>query len=200
MKDGDLETIHQPLDVLGLNYYATTYVKARRADGESADASVGPEGKLVDRHANAMPAQDSVEGQAPQGELTGMGWNQEPQGLTDVLVEMGRRFPDMELMVTENGSAWDDQVSQDPDAPGGKIVHDPKRVAYLEEHVKAVAKAIQAGSRVTGYFAWSLLDNFEWALGYTKRFGLIRVDYDTQERIWKDSGLRYAQIIRDRAV
>ncbi len=200
VQDGDLETIHQPLDVLGLNYYATTYVKARRADGESADASVGPEGKLVDRHANAMPAQDSVEGQAPQGELTGMGWNQEPQGLTDVLVEMGRRFPDMELMVTENGSAWDDQVSQDPDAPGGKIVHDPKRVAYLEEHVKAVAKAIQAGSRVNGYFAWSLLDNFEWALGYTKRFGLIRVDYDTQERIWKDSGLRYAQIIHDRAV
>ena len=129
-----------------------------------------------------------------------MGWNQEPQGLTDLLMEVSERFPELDLMITENGSAWEDQVSPDPSFPGGKGVHDPQRVAYLEEHLRAVARAIHEGARVTGYFAWSLLDNFEWALGYTKRFGLIRVDYETQERLWKDSGLRYAQIIHDRAV
>ena len=129
-----------------------------------------------------------------------MGWNQEPQGLTDLLMEVSGRFPKLELMVTENGSAWEDQVSSDPSFPGGKGVHDPQRVAYLEEHLRAVARAIHEGARVTGYFAWSLLDNFEWALGYTKRFGLIRVDYDTQERIWKDSGRRYCRIVQANAV
>ncbi|MBM6700049.1 family 1 glycosylhydrolase [Bifidobacterium pullorum subsp. saeculare] len=82
----------------------------------------------------------------------------------------------------------------------GKIVHDPRRVAYLDAHVRAVADAIEAGANVTGYYAWSLLDNFEWALGYTKRFGIVRVDYGTQERIWKDSGLRYRAIARANAI
>ena len=95
-------------------------------------------------------------------------------------------------MITENGSAWKDEVSVEPD--GTKIVHDPKRVAYLNDHVKAMADAIEAGVPVIGYYAWSLLDNFEWGSGYSKRFGIIRVDYDTQERIWKDSATRYSEI------
>lgn len=185
VRDGDLEQIHQPLDVLGINYYSTNHVRGRSGAGSER---------------NPMPAQDMVETLPPQGPLTAMGWNQEPQGLTDLLMEVSERFPKLDLMITENGSAWEDQVSSDPSFPGDKGVHDPQRVAYLEEHLRAVARAIHEGARVTGYFAWSLLDNFEWALGYTKRFGLIRVDYDTQERIWKDSGLRYAQIIHDRAV
>lgn len=147
-----------------------------------------------------MPAQESVETLPPRGELTAMGWNQEPEGLTDLLLEVSHRFPDLDLMVTENGSAWEDEVSPDSSQAKGRIVHDPKRVVYLEQHIGAVADAIRDGARVTGYFAWSLLDNFEWALGYTRRFGLIRVQYPTQERIWKDSGLRYAQIVRDNAI
>ena len=103
-------------------------------------------------------------------------------------------------MVTENGSAWDDVVAEDPQAPNGKIVHDPQRVNYLNHHVRAVADAIQAGANVTGYYAWSLLDNFEWALGLSKRFGIIRVDYDTEERIWKDSALRYRDIVTANAI
>ncbi|WP_297316658.1 family 1 glycosylhydrolase [uncultured Bifidobacterium sp.] len=200
VREGDLETIHQPLDVLGINYYSTNHVQARRIGEGSTQAGVGPQGSLPDQEANAMPAQESVETLPPRGELTAMGWNQEPRGLTDLLLEVSHRFPDLDLMVTENGSAWEDEVSPDPSQPGGKIVHDPKRVTYLEQHVRAVAKAIQDGARVTGYFAWSLLDNFEWALGYTKRFGLIRVDYPTQERIWKDSGRRYARIVKDNAI
>ena len=83
---------------------------------------------------------------------------------------------------------------------GKKIVHDPQRVAYLNAHVNAVADAIEAGAPVAGYFAWSLLDNFEWAWGYTKRFGIVRVDYDTQERVWKDSAVRYSEIVRANAI
>ncbi|BDR52291.1 beta-glucosidase [Bombiscardovia nodaiensis] len=187
-RPGDEAIIGQPLDVLGINYYAPTYVRANPA---------------VSGADNAMPAQDGVEGLPPKGELTDMDWAQEPEGLRDLLTELSARFPSLPLMVTENGSAWQDEVSADPEAPsftGGKIVHDPKRVAYLDAHVRAVADAIEAGAQVTGYFAWSLLDNFEWALGYSKRFGIIRVDYQTQERIWKDSGLRFRQIARANAI
>lgn len=200
--DGDLDLIAQPIDVLGVNYYSTNHVRCRGA--AVGDVSV-PESVPIaaDRNlteVNAMPAQGPVEVLPPAGELTAMGWNQEPSGLTDLLMAMSRRWPDLPLMVTENGSAWDDEVSDEPSVPGGRIVHDPRRVAYLNDHVRAVAKAIGAGANVTGYFAWSLLDNFEWAYGYTKRFGIIRTEYGTQERIWKDSALRYRQIVRANAI
>ncbi|MBT1174660.1 beta-glucosidase [Bifidobacterium sp. LC6] len=185
VKDGDMEEIHQPLDVLGLNYYSTTHVR------HAAPGTVnnGP-----------VPAQDIVESLPPAGALTAMGWNQEPQGLTGLLTELSTRFPDLPLMVTENGSAWDDVVTEDAAAPGGKIVHDPQRVNYMNQHIQAVADALEAGANVTGYYAWSLLDNFEWALGLSKRFGIIRVDYDTEERIWKDSALRFRDIVRANAI
>ena len=183
--DGDLDNIHQPFDVLGLNYYATTFVKGRHPDSVTPD----------DMADQAMPAMESVEELPAEGEVTTMGWNQEPQGLTDMLVEIGSRYPDVELAVTENGSAWHDDVTSDSSAPGGKIIHDPNRVAYLREHVEAVAEAIDAGANVTSYFVWSLIDNFEWAYGYSQRFGLVGVDYETQERIWKDSASEYRHII-----
>lgn len=186
VRDCDLETIRQPLQVLGLNYYSTTHVRA---------AAPGNVNEGV-----PAPAQDIVEFLPPTGELTAMGWNQEPHGLTTLLTELGTRFPDLPLMVTENGSAWDDVVSEDAAAPGGKIVHDPQRVNYMNRHIRAVADAIEAGANVTGYYAWSLLDNFEWALGLSKRFGIIRVDYDTEERIWKDSALRYSEIVKANAI
>lgn len=184
--DGDLEIIHQPLQNLGINYYSSTHVTG----AQEAESQIG----------NPVPAQEFVHGLPPQGELTAMGWNQEPAALTRMLVELSQRFPGLPLVITENGSAWDDEVSEDASAPGGKIVHDPRRVAYLNAHVNAVADAIEAGAPVAGYFAWSLLDNFEWAFGYTKRFGIVRVDYDTQERIWKDSAYRYQEIVGANAV
>lgn len=202
VQDGDEQLIHQPIDVLGINYYSTNTVRWVNSDNNTAHER--------DRHAGAMPAQECVETLPPTGELTAMGWNQDPQGLTDIVMKIAHRYPRLDLMITENGSAFDDVVSKDtgiaavvneqdseslPAIQGGMIVHDPQRVHYLQQHLHALAHAIEQGARVTGYFAWSLLDNFEWALGYTKRFGIIRVDYHTQQRIWKDSARYYQAVI-----
>lgn len=189
LKDGDEEIIHQPLDVLGVNYYSSSHVRGVTDPDEIASRKAS--------HSSPMPAQEIVDSLPPKGPLTAMGWNQEPRCLTDLLLELSRRYPELDLMVTENGSAWDDQVSLDSQAPGGKIIHDPQRVAYLDAHVKALKKAIEGGAHLTGYFVWSLLDNFEWAYGYQKRFGIIGVNFSTQERIWKDSAYWYQRIIRE---
>lgn len=194
VQQGDLETIRQPLDSLGINYYSTMHVRHREQDATASASHV------VGQHSSPMPSQEEVEVLPAEGQLTAMGWNQEPEGLRDLLFEMSKRYPGLQLMVTENGSAWDDAVESGGSPFGGEIVHDPLRVAYLDAHIKAVAEAIEDGARVTGYFAWSLLDNFEWSLGYSKRFGIIRVDYDNQERIWKDSGLRFREIVRGNAM
>ena len=119
-----------------------------------------------------------------------MGWNIDPAGLTELLVGLHATYPDQPLMITENGAAFDDEVAE-----SGRV-HDPLRVAYLHDHVEAVGVAMDAGVDVRGYIAWSLLDNFEWAHGFSKRFGLIRVDYDTQARTWKDSAYWYRELIR----
>src|SRR5690606_33798017 len=103
-----------------------------------------------------------------------------------------KEYPNMPpLFVTENGSAYEDVLTEDGH------VHDPERTQYVVDHVQAVSDAIADGADVRGYFVWSLLDNFEWSWGYDKRFGIVRVDYDTQERTIKDSGLAYAGIIAD---
>jgi beta-glucosidase len=118
-------------------------------------------------------------------------WEVNPDGLRILLTRLTADYPTLPpLFITENGSAYDDVVSADG------AVHDSERVAYLEAHVDAVARAIAEGADVRGYFAWSLLDNFEWAWGYEKRFGIVRVDYDTLERTIKDSGHVYAGLIR----
>jgi beta-glucosidase len=113
--------------------------------------------------------------------LTDMGWEIYPDGLRDALIAYSRDYPFPAYYVTENGAAY-------PDVPSGGEVHDPDRIAYLERHFKAAAEAIEAGVNLKGYFVWSLMDNFEWADGLGKRFGLIHVDFETQERIVKDSG------------
>ena len=125
----------------------------------------------------------------PESEYTEMGWEVHAPGLRRLLNTLHQRYPAMPLYIIENGAAFEDVVSEDG------VVHDPRRESYLREHIGAVREAIQDGVDVRGYFAWSLLDNFEWALGYSKRFGLIYVDYATQRRIVKDSGLWYAQVI-----
>ncbi|RYV51933.1 GH1 family beta-glucosidase [Pengzhenrongella frigida] len=180
--DGDLADIHVPLDVLGLNYYNTSRVAARR------------EPVVVDPRAPFVPTTafgcEDVEWLEQPGPRTEMGWNIDSRGLTDLLLDLHRRFPDLPVMITENGAAFDDRV-----APDG-VVHDADRTAYLYDHLDAVGAAIDAGADVRGYMLWSLMDNFEWAWGYTRRFGIVRVDHDTQVRTVKDSGRWYRELIR----
>ncbi len=193
VRDGDAQTIRQPIDVLGVNYYSTTRVRVW--DGVS-------ERQMADGHkgvgASPWPGADRVEFPPQPGPYTEMGWNIEPAGLTELLLRLAREYPDVALMVTENGAAFADEVVADASRPGGLAVHDEQRVAYVRDHVAAVLDAVDAGADVRGYFVWSLLDNFEWGYGYSKRFGIVRVDYETLERIPKDSALWFAELGRTR--
>jgi beta-glucosidase len=122
-----------------------------------------------------------------------MDWEVNPDGLRALLIRLGREYPTLPpLYVTENGGAYSgDSVGED-----GRV-HDPDRTAYILQHVQAVADAVGEGADVRGYFLWSLLDNFEWAWGFQKRFGIVHVDYATQVRTIKDSGLAYSRLIRE---
>ena len=130
----------------------------------------------------------------PEGERTAMGWLVEPKGLADLLERLHRDYAPGALYVTENGSAWDDE------APIDGRLRDPKRIAYFQGHLGACLDAIDAGVPLKGYFAWSLLDNFEWAEGYSKRFGIVHVDYATQRRTPKDSGRWFAQVAETNSI
>ncbi len=123
-------------------------------------------------------------------ERTEMGWEVDPKGIYDVLLRVHRDYGPLPLYVTENGAA-----SADAPGPDG-AVSDPARVRFLDGHFRAAHRAIAEGVDLRGYFVWSLLDNFEWALGYTKRFGLYYVDYQTQRRIPKDSARWFAGVTR----
>jgi beta-glucosidase len=150
------------LDYLGLNYYRRETVTAR--SDQPFDWEITP----------------------PAGaELTEMGWHVAPDGLRDVLLDLHREYSPAAIVISENGAAYDDVVSADGQ------VRDPSRQSYLARHVAAAADAIEAGVPLTGYYAWSLLDNFEWSYGYTKRFGLVHVDFATQQRTVKQSGRWY---------
>ena len=192
VQPGDLEVISTPIDTLGVNYYHGEYVSDRPA--EQPLLAQAP----TDRPTRSpFPAADSVYNH-PQGlPLTAMEWEVQPDGLRELLVRVQRDYAasaGVRLYVTENGAAYEDVV-----APDG-AVHDAERADFLEAHLGAILDAIDEGVPVHGYFYWSLMDNFEWAWGYDKRFGLVRVDYDSQERTVKDSGLGYAAIIRHRAL
>lgn len=182
VQDGDLATIQQPLDVLGVNYYHTDTVRMRPAGGAVADEEPW-----------AWPGAEDVEVLPPTEPLTEMGWNIDPDGLRELLVGLHKRLPEMPLMITENGAAFADNVNDG-------AIHDERRIDYIERHLDATLEAISAGADVRAYFLWSLMDNFEWAEGYSKRFGIIHVDYESQRRVLKDSAHRYAQIIRDRGL
>jgi len=166
-RGNDLATIAQPLDWMGVNYYFRQIIAA------------DPEG--------APPYFRQLPG--PNPEQTAMGWEVHATGLEELLLRLTREYGVKQLLVTENGAAYQDTVAADGS------VNDPGRTAYLEQHLAACARATAAGAPLAGYYAWSLLDNFEWAYGYDKRFGLIHVDYATQRRTVKASGHRYAEII-----
>ncbi|WP_030166677.1 GH1 family beta-glucosidase [Spirillospora albida] len=180
VRDGDDAVIAAPLDVLGLNYYSPTLV--RRWDGTSPRVH-------ADGHkqgaASPFVGCDTVEFLRQPGPYTAMGWPVDANGMEEMLLRVHRDHPGVPLMITENGAAFDDEIDA-----GGRI-GDADRIAYLRDHIAAVESAIDAGADVRGYFAWSLLDNYEWAYGYARRFGLIHVDYATGNRTWKDSAAWY---------
>ncbi|KAK1184320.1 GH1 family beta-glucosidase [Streptomyces sp. NBS 14/10] len=165
---GDLEIIAAPLDWLGLNYYFPVTV---------TDAPTAP-----------APHAHSV--RRPDVPRTGMDWEIDPTGIETLLLRLTDEYGARKLYVTENGSSYPDALRPDG------TVDDPERQDYLIQHLAACASAARKGAPLAGYFAWSLLDNFEWAYGYDKRFGLVHVDYRTQARTIKGTGHRYAEIIR----
>ncbi|MFK4730376.1 GH1 family beta-glucosidase [Agromyces mediolanus] len=190
--DGDLRTISAPIDTLGVNYYHGELLSDRPAEHPlpaqaptaRATGSPFPNGDDVHWHPQGLP-------------LTSMQWEVQPHGLTELLTRVHREYTGergIRLYVTENGAAYDDVVEPDGTVP------DVERAEFLELHLGAILDAIDEGTPVHGYFYWSLLDNFEWAWGYEKRFGIVRVDYDTQERTVKQSGRAYQRVIRDRAL
>jgi beta-glucosidase len=176
-REGDLDLIGAPLDFVGINYYRPiTVADAPYEDPDPASRTA------VDIRVRETWRDDVRH--------TTMGWPVVPHTFTDLLVDLAKRYPTLPpVLITENGSAEADNV----DAEGR--VRDTDRIEYLRTHLEALAAAMRAGVDVRGYYVWSLLDNFEWARGYDQRFGIVRVDYDTQQRIPKDSYHWYRQLI-----
>ena len=176
VRDGDLELIAAPIDVLGVNYYTSQLVRAGKPSWPTP-------------HPNAL---DAVVVDRPWLERTDMDWEVTPDAFRDLLVGLHRDYTGpagVPLAITENGCAIDD-----PDPASGPI-DDSDRIAYLRGHLKAVHEAIEAGAAIDGYLLWSFIDNFEWAFGYTKRFGLVAVD-ESLNRLPKASAAWYADVIR----
>ena len=173
----DLQKIHAPVDFIGINNYQREFA----------------------RHSALMPFLNAWivgGGKVAQGDFikdgvqhTSMGWEVHPEALYEVLKWLQDDYGNPKVVITENGAAFDDRLADG-------VVDDPKRIAYLEAHLAQVKRAMDEGADISGYFVWSLMDNFEWATGYSKRFGLIYVDYETQQRTIKNSGKWYAELIR----
>jgi beta-glucosidase len=166
-----LGTIATPIDFLGVNYYTRVVIQA--------DSDV--------------PLMAASQIQVPDQEYSQM-WEIYPNGMFEVLERVDKDYHPQNIFVTENGVPVPDGVDLD------KRIRDERRIRYLSDHILQVHHAIQAGIPVRGYFHWSFQDNFEWSFGYRLRFGLVYVDYATQERIVKDSGRWYAQVIRQNGV
>jgi len=165
---GDLETIAAPLDFIGVNYYTRNIVRSENVS-----------------EAENMPA---IEFRGD--EITEMDWEVFPEGLYKTLGRLYFDYDFQSIHITENGAAFVDEVNADGE------VNDPARLSYIKRHLEQVHRAIDAGVPVKGYFAWSLMDNFEWGFGYSKRFGLVYIDYKTQQRIIKSSAKWYSEVVQ----
>ncbi|MFI8962986.1 GH1 family beta-glucosidase [Streptomyces sp. NPDC053493] len=185
VRDGDEAAAGQPLDWLGVNYYTPTVV-SRVGEGAPKPQDDGH----GDSAFSPWPGADDVAFHRAEGGRTAMGWAVDPSGLKDLLTRISARYPGLPLVVSENGAAYEDVVGADGS------VHDPERAAYVHAHLEAVHRAVEEGAVVHGYFLWSLLDNFEWAYGYAKRFGAVHVDYGTLRRTPKSSARWYARVAR----
>jgi beta-glucosidase len=178
VQPGDLEQISRPIDYLGINYYRRHH--ARREQGASRNGT--------------WPGSPDVGMVEPEVPHTTGGWAVEPEGLTETLLRVKQDYGDIPLYVHENGAAFSDEVVENT------IVRDHDRVEFIEQHVLATHAAINAGVDVRGYFVWSLFDNFEWAEGYTRRFGIVHVDYESLVRTPKLSARRYSTIVNTNSV
>jgi len=180
VQEGDLQLIGQPIDFLGINYYSRTLA----AHDPGARETLG------------------VRMLSGPGPKTDMGWEIYPPGIYQVLTGIHQKYKPKKLYITENGAAFPDRLEEQRGGEDGETyaVHDRERVDYLGRHFYQAGRAIEAGVPLAGYFVWSLLDNFEWAFGYTKRFGIIYVDYPTQRRVWKDSARFYQEVVAENAV
>ena len=165
---GDFDIIAQPLELLGVNYYTRLTYSTAKQSDE-----------FYVEHEHMEPKTD-------------IGWEIYPKALTELLLSLHERYSLPPIYITENGAAMPDQVSDDGE------VYDLDRLAYYQSHLNAVHNAIEQGVNIQGYFAWSLMDNFEWAEGYLKRFGIVRVDYETQVRTVKLSGKAYSELVKSR--
>ncbi|MFP1601072.1 glycoside hydrolase family 1 protein [Microbacterium sp. 2216-1] len=191
--DGDLEAISTPLDALGVNYYHGELLSGHPQPGGGDPHQT--DGLDLRETASPFPADADVHWVERGLPRTAMGWEVQPEGLTRLLVRVAEEYaPGVTLYVTENGVAYDDTVDAEGQVP------DVDRAEFVRAHLAAVVDAVAQGVDVRGYFYWSLMDNFEWSWGYAKRFGIVRVDYETQQRTVKQSGREYARIIAARAV
>jgi len=170
VRDGDLQKISIKNDFLGVNFYSRELIKF------SPDSGL----KFRKVHGNF--------------ERTEMDWEIVPEALAKLILRLREDYTIIPIYITENGAAFKDRISRD-----GKV-HDNKRIDYLKNHLKKVAELNQKGADIRGYFLWSLMDNFEWRFGYSKRFGIIYINYKTQERILKDSAAWYGDLIRTRII
>ena len=177
----DAALIKGSCDYFGLNHYTTMY--AEKAPLGDVKLSPYVNGGLYDDEKVLLTSDDLWE-------KTTMDWNVVPWGLSKLLKWIDKRYDQPEIYITENGAAFDDKLING-------TVHDDERINYLKEYIRETAKTIDDGVKVKGYFLWSLLDNFEWALGYTQRFGLYYIDYKTLQRFPKDSALWYAQLTKN---
>ncbi|KMK76865.1 GH1 family beta-glucosidase [Alkalihalobacillus pseudalcaliphilus] len=164
----DLEVISIPCDFFGINYYAR---------------------ELVEFDSLSPTLSTEAYSNYPK---TGMGWDVSPKEFKELIYRLRKEYTELPIYITENGAAYDDVLLDD-----GRV-HDAERTKYLEEHLQAIHELNEDGQRVAGYYLWSLFDNFEWAFGYEKRFGIMYVDFNTQKRYWKDSARRYQEIVSKR--
>ena len=167
VRGGDLETIGAASDFLGVNMYSRSVVEDAPGKGFLNVKQLRVEGS----------------------EYTGFDWEVAPQSLTDLMLRLQKDYNPPALYITENGATYPDTVSDDG------TVHDEARTRYFQQHIAALGAALTGGAKVAGYFAWSLMDNFEWAEGYDKRFGIVHVDFDTQTRTLKASGEWYRDFL-----
>ncbi|MEU7941429.1 GH1 family beta-glucosidase [Microbispora bryophytorum] len=173
IRDGDLDVIGRPVDLLGVNYYTPIAVQAQPS------APADP----------AFPGSEGVLFCSVPTAVTAMGWPIMPSGLSLLLRRLSEEYPETELMITENGADFEDVVT-------GDGIHDVDRISFVEEHLRALRTSIDEGARVRGYLLWSLLDCVEWADGYRRKFGIVHVDFTTQRRLLKDSALWYRDVVK----
>ncbi|WP_413376511.1 GH1 family beta-glucosidase [Alkalihalobacillus sp. 1P02AB] len=170
IQEGDLETISIDCDFFGINYYARELVEYNSLSTTLSSSAFSDFKK------------------------TGMGWDVSPKEFKELIGRLRKEYTDLPIYITENGAAYDDVLESD-----GRV-HDRERTNYIEQHLMAVQELNDEGMNIAGYYLWSLFDNFEWAFGYEKRFGIIYVDFETQNRYWKDSALRYKDIVKRRSL